>query len=126
MMLSTWRRSTRWEFWPPWMFYPPVLAYVVYLMAKHRSVTVFTAANPAILAGGFIGESKFDILQGLAGAGEFVARSCLIDANLSGAEKTMVARRFMANRGLTFPIVLKPNHGQRGSGVVIVYSNVHF
>ena len=70
LMLSTWRRSTRWEFWPPWMFYPPVLAYVAYLMAKHRSVTVFTAANPAILAGGFIGESKFDILQGLSGAGE--------------------------------------------------------
>ena len=50
LMLSTWRRGTRWEFWPPWIFYPPVLAYVAYLMAKHRSMTVFTATNPAILS----------------------------------------------------------------------------
>jgi hypothetical protein len=122
LLVSTWRRCTRWEFWPPWIFYLPVIAYLFYLMLKHRSATLFTAANPGILAGGFVGESKFDILQRLAGAGEFVARSCLIDRSLSGAEKTLAARRFMANRGLTFPIVLKPNHGQRGSGVVIARS----
>lgn len=122
MMLSTWRRSTRWEFWPPWLFYPPVLAYVVYLMAKHRSVTGFTAANPAILAGGFIGESKFDILQGLCAAGGLVARSSLLDGRLSTADKIHVVRRFMVDEGLTFPIVLKPNYGQRGSGVVVVRS----
>src|SRR6266581_4633806 len=68
-LVSTWRRCTRWEFWPPWLFYPPVLAYVFGLMVKHRSATIFTAANPAILAGGFIGESKYDILQGLSRAG---------------------------------------------------------
>jgi esterase/lipase len=122
MMLSTWRRSTRWEFWPPWMFYPPVLAYVVYLMAKHRSVAVFTAANPAILAGGFIGESKFDILQGLSRAGEYVARSSLLDGKLSTADKIRAVRRFMVDEGLTLPIVMKPNYGQRGSGVVVVRS----
>jgi pimeloyl-ACP methyl ester carboxylesterase len=122
LMLSTWRRSTRWEFWPPWMFYPPVLAYVAYLMAKHRSVTVFTAANPAILAGGFIGESKFDILRGLSGAGEYVARSSLLDGKLSTVDKIFAVRRFMVDEGLTFPIVLKPNYGQRGSGVVVVRS----
>jgi len=122
LMLSTWRRSTRWEFWPPWMFYPPVLAYVAYLMAKHRSVTVFTAANPAILAGGFIGESKFDILRGLSGAGEYVARSSLLHGKLSTVDKILAVRRFMVDEGLTFPIVLKPNYGQRGSGVVVVRS----
>jgi pimeloyl-ACP methyl ester carboxylesterase len=122
LMLSTWRRGTRWEFWPPWIFYPPVLAYVAYLMAKHRNMTVFTAANPAILAGGFIGESKFDILQGLSGTGEYVARSSLLDGTLSTAHKIRAVRRFMLDEGLTFPIVLKPNYGQRGSGVVVVRS----
>src|ERR1700741_1301692 len=68
-MVSTWRRSTRWEFWPPWVFYPPLLAYLACLMVKHRSATLFTAANPAILAGGFVGESKYDILLGLSAAG---------------------------------------------------------
>jgi len=104
------------------MFYPPVLAYVAYLMAKHRSVTVFTAANPAILAGGFIGESKFDILRGLSGAGEYVARSSLLHGKLSTVDKILAVRRFMVDEGLTFPIVLKPNYGQRGSGVVVVRS----
>jgi hypothetical protein len=104
------------------VFYPPVVAYVIWLMMRHRSATVFTAANPSIVAGGFVGESKFDILQRLAGPGHFVARACLIEGQLDADEKLLVARRFMAAEGLTFPVVLKPNHGQRGSGVVIARS----
>jgi hypothetical protein len=122
LLVSLWRRWTRWEFWPPWVFYPPVVAYLACLMVKHRSATLFTAANPAILAGGFVGESKHEILLGLAGAGEYVAPASLIGGRLGAAEKVLAARRFMSDHGLTFPIVLKPNHGQRGSGVVIVRS----
>jgi hypothetical protein len=91
-------------------------------MVKHRSATLFTAANPAILAGGFAGESKYDILQGLAGAGEYVARASPIEGRLGVAEKVLAARRFMADERLKFPIVLKPNNGQRGSGVIVVRS----
>jgi len=122
LTVSKWRRLTRWEFWPPWIFYPPVCVYLVYLMVKHRSATVFTAANPAILAGGFIGESKFDILRGLDVSRAFVARACLIDGSISADEKFAEATRFMSDERLTFPIVLKPNYGQRGSGVVVVRS----
>jgi pimeloyl-ACP methyl ester carboxylesterase/membrane protein DedA with SNARE-associated domain len=122
LSVSFWRRVTRWEFWPPWVFYPPVIAYLACLMARYRSITLFTAANPAILAGGFVGESKYDILRGLAGAGEYVARAALIEGRLGVAEKVLVARRFMADQELTFPVILKPNHGQRGSGVVVVRS----
>jgi hypothetical protein len=122
MLVSRWRRITQWEFWPPWIFYLPVFVYLVYLMVKYRSATLFTAANPAIVAGGVVGESKYAILEGLAGSGEYVARSCLIDGNLGAEAKLLAARRFMAAQGLTFPIVLKPNCGQRGSGVVIIRS----
>jgi pimeloyl-ACP methyl ester carboxylesterase/membrane protein DedA with SNARE-associated domain len=122
LLVSSWRRCTRWEFWPPSVFYPPVLVYLASLMLKHRSATLFTAANPAIVAGGFVGESKYAILQGLAGAHTYLARSHLIAGNLSQAAKVRDARRFMANEALSFPIVLKPNHGQRGSGVVVVRS----
>ncbi len=120
LLLSTWRRTTMWEFWPPWMFYPPLFAYLVWLMIKHRSATLFTTANPAILAGGFVGESKFDILRGLAGAGDFVARATLLDGSWDHTEKLSRTQAFMSSNGLTFPIVLKPNQGQRGSGVVVV------
>ena len=58
-----WRRWTRWEFWPTWALYMPLTPYLVWLALKHRSLTLFTAANPDIPAGGFIGESKFDILE---------------------------------------------------------------
>jgi hypothetical protein len=85
-------------------------------------MSVFTAANPAIEGGGFVRESKFDILQGLAGAGEFVARSALIRGDSPLREKVAAATRFMTRHCLAFPIVLKPNHGQRGSGVVIIRS----
>ena len=122
LFISKWRRLTRWEFWPPWAFYPPVVAYIVYMMAKYRSLTLFTAANPSILAGGVVGESKYDILQGLAGASAFVARFALISGALPSPEKARQAEQFMADNALGFPVVLKPNHGQRGSGVVIVRS----
>lgn len=122
LFISKWRRLTRWEFWPQWAFYPPVVAYIVYMMAKYRSLTLFTAANPSILAGGVVGESKYDILQGLAGASASVARFALISGALPSPEKARQAEQFMAGNALGFPVVLKPNHGQRGSGVVIVRS----
>jgi membrane protein DedA with SNARE-associated domain len=122
-LVGFWRRWTRWEFWPVWAFYPPVVAYVVLLMFKHRSVTVFTAANPDIPAGGFVGESKFDILRCLAQSDERVARAALVAAGPSPEVRAATARRFMERAQLSFPVVLKPDQGQRGSGVVIVRSD---
>ncbi len=124
MLVSSWRRMTRWEFWPPWIFYPPIICYVVYLMLKHRSLTVFTAANPAIIGGGFVGESKIAILRGLSQADGFVAHAALIAAPLDYDARIRMAENFMARRGLGFPIVLKPDQGQRGSGVAVVRSQV--
>lgn len=123
LLVSSWRRLTRWEFWPPWMFYPPVVCYIVYLMLKHRSLTLFTAANPVIIGGGFVGESKIDILRGLAKAESFVARAGLLDASFDLKARVRLAKSFMAERELSFPIVLKPNQGQRGSGVAVVRSD---
>ncbi|MGH9844518.1 MAG: alpha/beta fold hydrolase, partial [Blastocatellia bacterium] len=78
LLVSSWRRMTQWEFWPPYIFYVPVVCYIAWLMLKHRGVTVFTAANPAIPGGGFIGESKAEILGGLAGASAFLPRWALL------------------------------------------------
>jgi len=122
LILSKWRRLTRWEFWPMWAFYPPVICYVLLLAIKHRSLTVFTAANPAIPASGFIGESKSDILRGLATSNGYVARSALIEASRDVKAKTDSAERFMTENNLSFPVVLKPDQGQRGAGVAIVRS----
>jgi membrane protein DedA with SNARE-associated domain len=125
LFVGRWRRLTRWEFWPPWAFYPPVVVYVAWLALKHRSLTLFTAANPAIESGGFVGESKIAILDGLA-AGGFVARSELIPAERDGSgadERINHAGRFMAAHRLSFPVVLKPDVGQRGAGVKVARSD---
>jgi pimeloyl-ACP methyl ester carboxylesterase/membrane protein DedA with SNARE-associated domain len=71
-LLGFWRRWSRWECWPEWLLYPPLLVYLVFLGLRYRGLTVFTAANPAMPAGGVLGESKAEIFAGLAGAGEAV------------------------------------------------------
>ncbi|HET9531340.1 MAG TPA: alpha/beta fold hydrolase, partial [Blastocatellia bacterium] len=122
LLLASWRRKTRWEFWPPWIFYPPVLLYIVYLAIKHKGLSLFTSANPAIPASGFIGESKAGILCGFAQSNGYIAKSALIKSSPGAGERISQARSFMAENLIRFPVVLKPDAGQRGSGVAIVRS----
>jgi hypothetical protein len=71
-------------------------------------------------AGGFIGESKSDILKGLDAAGDFLARSRLIPAE-SAATGPGLVKEFMDEHGLSLPVVLKPDTGERGKGVKIAH-----
>ncbi len=119
MLVGRWLRLSRWEFWPPWAFYPPMVVYVLWLALVHRSLTLFTAVNPAMPAGGFIGESKTSILAGLGGKSGRVARAQHLPAGLGVDERMKLVRNFQREIGCEFPIVLKPDAGQRGSGVKV-------
>jgi membrane protein DedA with SNARE-associated domain len=119
LLVSTWKRTVRWEYWPPFVFYVPVALYVLWLGIRHRGLTLFTAANPGIEAGGFINESKAAILSGLASAGDAVAPWRLLPASHDVTLRCESVRRFAADHALSFPIVLKPDAGQRGSGVLV-------
>ncbi|MDY7095320.1 MAG: alpha/beta fold hydrolase [Acidobacteriota bacterium] len=119
-MLGRWRRWTRWEYWPRWVFYPPVVLYVLYLGLRHRHLTLFTAANPAIPDSGFVGESKSAILQGLSESPELVARWRLLPAATEPEQRKSQARSFLQEYGLSLPVVLKPDVGERGSGVRVI------
>ena len=123
LLVSSWRRITNWEFWPAYVFYPPVVIYVAWLMLKYRSLTLFTVSNPAIPGGGFIGESKAEIYRGLENAKEFLPKWQLLAASASVEEKVQLAKDFIANQSLAYPVVLKPDAGQRGSGVGIIKSD---
>ena len=125
LLVARWQRLTHWEFWPPWMFYPPVLLYILRQGLKHRSLTLFTCANPAIEDGGFVGESKSRILCGLGHESEahgYIAPFALIDQSL-GDERVECARDFMEQHHLNYPVVLKPDTGERGAGVAVVRSD---
>jgi membrane protein DedA with SNARE-associated domain len=112
-------RYRRWEFWPMWLFYLPVAVRVMYLAVRHGGLSTITAANPGMQDGGTVGESKADILRRLPAewtvpferlyAGEPAARVCRV-------AETLRERRW------SFPIVLKPDVGQRGVGVKLMRS----
>ncbi len=116
------KRITNWEFWSLKVFYFPVVVYILVLAIKHRGINVFTAANPGILAGGFVGESKNDIYRGLTSraAQDFLLKYTFLSALNSAAENLQKAERFMSENNLGFPLVLKPDSGERGNGVEIL------
>jgi pimeloyl-ACP methyl ester carboxylesterase/membrane protein DedA with SNARE-associated domain len=122
LLLSRWRRLTRWEFWPRWAFYPPVVLHVLWLAIRHRGLRLISAVNPAIPGGGLIGESKAEILAGLAHAPDRVARWRLLPA-APPEERSRQVEQFRREHGLSFPIVLKPDVGERGDGVGILGSD---
>ncbi len=133
--LSTWKgrrlfagklkRIVNWEFWPLQVFYIPVVIYIILLAIKHRSLAVFTCSNPAIMAGGFVGESKneiYEMMRRSAKALPFLLPHLLLDGKEIAEDRLESARRFMMLNSLSFPVVVKPDAGERGKGIIIIQS----
>lgn len=113
-LIATISRIWRWEFWPAWLFYLPLIPWIILLSIRYRGFATITAANPGIPQGGFVGESKHQILANFPAS--FVAAYTVIPpAEL----ETRLARlnEFMVGRNLAYPVILKPDVGQRGAGV---------
>ncbi len=107
-------RVWRWEFWPAWLFYIPLVPWIAFLALRHRGLTVFTAANPAIPHGGIVGESKFDILSRLPR--EWIVPTIRIDPGEAALRSDRLAAAIHEN-GWNFPLILKPDVGERGAGL---------
>jgi hypothetical protein len=120
-IVGLWKRCSQWEFWPPYLFYPPVAAYIAYLGIRYRNWTLFTAANPAMPASGFVGESKHQILEHLKDAAPWLPHSTLLPSG-SPTQRIAEAQEFMRCHSLQLPVVVKPDAGQRGSGISIIRS----
>ena len=119
---SSWKRLTRWEFWPAKMVYPPVLVYILILALKYRSLTLPTLSNPIMPCGGLIDESKLDILKRLQKAGAPVASFVEIPEDSAASEKVQIVKTALEDWDSDFPVVIKPDQGERGKGVCIVKS----
>jgi membrane protein DedA with SNARE-associated domain len=113
-LAATIARVRRWEFWPAWLFYLPLVPWYLWLGARYRSFTAWTAANPAIPAGGIVGESKAEILAQLPQS-VIIPSAVIPQGELKNRLRDV--RREIANRGWEFPLVLKPDASQRGAGV---------
>jgi membrane protein DedA with SNARE-associated domain len=113
-------RLSRWEFWPAWLFYLPIGLRYLGLAARYGSLTLPSAANPCMKTGGLIGESKFEILRELRSiAPDFVPETSLIPVH---GDRVADLEGFMSSVGITYPVVLKPDLGFRGSGFRIARS----
>lgn len=107
------------EFWPAWLFYAPLVPWIAWLCARHGPMT-FTCVNPGIPhGGGIVGESRRQILEGLGPSSEFVLHSRFIDAGPQPAERAEEAAALIENDPALggYPVILKPDAGQRGHGV---------
>jgi membrane protein DedA with SNARE-associated domain len=110
-------RIRRWEFWPAWIFYIPVAGFCAWLGIRFRGWALPTIANPSQKNGGVIGESKMEILRALmASSPECTAEAYLVSAD-SEAERYNRFREICAEKEIQFPLVLKPDTGQRGAGL---------
>jgi len=107
-------RLKHWEYWPFGLVYLPVFVYWAWLSLRARSLFFFSPANPTITNGGFLLESKKQIYD-LMPAGVY--------------PRTLYCRRGMrmdqirlqlAIEGLKFPLMAKPDIGQRGMGVELL------
>src|SRR5438876_5043274 len=116
------RRWTHWEFWPAWLFYVPVALYYFWLAVRYRSLSLPTAANPGLATGGFVGGSKFEILDQLHVTNpDSVAEAFLLDG-WTTTDRLLSIHRLCREHAVTLPFILKPDVGQRGNGVRLIRS----
>jgi hypothetical protein len=100
----------RWpEFWPAWLFYTPVLLHYAWLSLRFRSALLPTLCDPGIEHGGFINESKDAIFR-------------LLPSKHPALLAWQLHQPGSAPQAGRFPLIAKPDAGQRGSGVRLLRS----
>jgi len=107
------------EFWSPAFFYVPVAFKYLGLAIRYRSFTLPTAVNPSIFAGGLIRESKAEILELLPKGPHLPPFTRVANPGPEGEAEVQAA---IDAAGLQFPLVAKPDQGQRGAGVQVLRS----
>ncbi len=107
-------RLASWEYWPFAILYFPVFLYWAWLSIKARSFFFFSTANPSIKNAGFLMESKRQI-YGLMPDGSYPQT-----VYCPKGQPVVTIRRSLAERELEFPLIAKPDIGQRGMQVSLL------
>ena len=116
------RPLSHFEFWPDWLFYAPIVAQWIVLGLRYGDLSLPTAANPAITAGGLCGESKLEILDLVSGPSRnLVARYTSIVTDCCDSRADIgTADAALAAAQITYPLVAKPDIGCNGTGVRLI------
>lgn len=105
-----------WEYWPFGILQFPVIFYYLWLSLRARSFFFFTASNPGIEMGGMFGESKYNVLKKIPD--KYIAKTILIPGGCSFA----MLQQKMEEAGLSFPVIFKPDLGERGYWVKRIHN----
>jgi membrane protein DedA with SNARE-associated domain len=106
---------------PATLFYAPLVLNWLRLAAQHGSLTLPTAVNPEIPIGGMWGESKSHCLNQISGEHVlFVATHVLVVRGESSILTLGKALNRLAESGIGFPLVAKPDIGWHGYGVRVL------
>ena len=110
------QRVRRWEFWPAWIFYTPVVGFCVWFGIRYRGFALPTVANPSQKNGGVIGESKIEILRTLMETSPLQTADTFFIPSGDGESRAAKFQEICRANDIEFPLVLKPDTGQRGAG----------
>lgn len=110
MKLQKW---LNWEFWPWRFFYIPVYIYGLWLGIKSGALSFFVAANPKMKFGGMFGTSKSEVLNHFDA--EFVPKNIIVKP---GQTDKLLEK--LVNTGIGFPLIAKPDVGERGKEVKLI------
>lgn len=110
-------RLWRYEFWPAKLFYLPMVPAMLYAHLRYRGFTTFTLCNPGLPMGGLVGESKYQILSALPG--RWTIPSALVRPG-DPEQRLEDARRHMTHHAWYYPLIAKPDVGQRGVGLKMI------
>ncbi len=103
-----WIRLNSWEYWPVYIFNIPIIGIWIWYAMRARDFFFFALTNPGIETGGFFGESKSSILKHIPPSckpGTFLLKKT---TDVSALDQVF------AQSGLTFPVIAKPEVGERG------------
>lgn len=112
LLVSKYRKFIEWQYWWPAVIYAPSFCYIFYLGIKYRCLTLFTAANPALLDDKFTVFSRSEILDLFKSNSKVTVHSKIkYDHEL----KTMLDQVdvFMKSHSLSFPVVCQPDVSKR-------------
>ena len=109
-------KLTHWEYWPFDIVYIPMYFVWFYYSAKARSFFFFNAANPRIKNAGFLMESKKEIYDIIPV--QYIPKTLFFKLG-TNAEVILQA---VADSGIAFPCIAKPDIGGKGRGVEKIYA----
>ncbi len=118
-------RLTHHEFWPTPLFLLPLAPWILWLSVRYGGLRVCTCANPGVpCGGGVLGESKSQILDGLKSTADSVLPARLVETAPTPEKRASLAAHMIEAEAELggYPIVLKPDAGERGYGVALIRS----